>query len=232
MFGNADPIGRAVVIDKSPWRIVGIAAETRPTARRPLGATSLGEIYVPLAQRPSSTVQFVLRTQGDPLQAAREAARVVHDFDRDLAVTNVQTFAALIEDATAPYRVLTGSMMSVAVAAAAIAIIGLYGIVSFLVAQRMREFGIRRALGAQAPALFSLVFGESSLLAAIGIGFGLAGALGAGKIMRGVLVDVSPWDPITFGAVVAVRFAVAILSAYGPARRAARADPMAALRSE
>lgn len=232
VFGNADPIGRAVVIDKASWRIIGIAAETRPTARRPIGATSLGEIYVPLAQRPSSTVQFVLRTQGDPLQAAREAARVVHDFDRDLAVTNVQTFAALIEDATAPYRVLTGSMMSFAVAAAAIAIIGLYGIVSFLVAQRMREFGIRRALGARAPALFRLVFGESSILAAIGIGFGLIGALGAGKVMRVVLVNVSPWDPITLGAVVAAMFVVAILSAYGPARRAARADPMAALRSE
>ncbi|HTJ23920.1 MAG TPA: FtsX-like permease family protein, partial [Gemmatimonadaceae bacterium] len=115
---------------------------------------------------------------------------------------------------------------------ATIALIGLYALIAFLVAQRMREFGIRCALGADAPALFGLVLGESGKLAAIGIGFGLVGALGAGRVMRAALVDVSPADPITLGGVVVAMLVVAILATFGPARRAARADPMAALRSE
>ena len=232
VFGGTDPIGQSLVIDSASWRVVGVAAETRPDARRAPGTTSLGEIYLPLAQRPSSVVQCVLRTQGDPLQAAHAAIRVVQDFDRDLAVTDVQSFANLIHDATTPYRILTGSMISFAVAAACIALIGLYALVAFLVAQRMREFGIRCALGADAPQLFGLVLGESGKLAAIGIGVGLVGALGAGRVMRAALVDVSPADPLTLGAVVGAMFVIAILAALGPARRAAHADPMSALRSE
>lgn len=232
LFGSADPIGRSLRIGDASWRIVGVAGETRPNARRAPGATSLGEVYLPLAQRPTNTMQYVLRTQGDPLGAAHEAMRVVHDYDRDLAVTEVQSLSNMIHDATTPYRILTGSMISFATAAAAIALIGLYGLIAFLVAQRMREFGIRCALGADAPRLFGLVLGESGKLAAIGIAVGLLGALGAGRVMRAALVDVSPADPITLGGVVVAMFVVAILAAAGPARRAARADPMAALRSE
>lgn len=232
MFGSADPIGQALTINKASWRIVGVAAETRPTARRAPGVTSVGEIYLPLAQRPSNTMQYVLRTQGDPLGAAQDAMRIIHDYDRDLAVTDVQSFAALIHDATTPYRIFTGSMISFAIAAATIALIGLYALIAFLVAQRMREFGIRRALGADAPTLFGLVLGESGTLAAIGVGVGLLGALGAGRVMQAALVDVSPADPITLGGVVIAMFVVAMLATLGPARRAARADPMAALRSD
>jgi len=232
VFGDTDPIGQSLVIDSASWRVVGVAAETRPDARRAPGITSLGEIYLPLRQRPSGVVQCVLHTQGDPLQAAPAALRVVHDFDRDLAVTDVQSFANLIHDATTPYRILTGSMISFAIAAACIALIGLYALIAFLVAQRMREFGIRCALGADARRLFGLVLGESAKLAAIGVGIGLMGALGAGRVMRAALVDVSPADPLTLGAVVGAMLLIATLAALGPARRAAHADPMSALRSE
>lgn len=232
LFGGADPIGQTLVIDHAPRRIVGVAAETRPDARRAPGVTSLGEVYLPLAQRPSSTMQVILRTRGDPLPVAQDAMRVVHDYDRDLAVAEPQTYAAVIHDATTPYRILTGSMISFAIVAATIALIGLYALVAFLVAQRMREFGIRCALGADAPQLFGLVLGESGRLAAIGIGIGLVGALGAGRVMRVALVDVSPVDPVTLGGVVIAMLVVAMLATVGPARRAARADPMAALRSD
>jgi putative ABC transport system permease protein len=232
VFGDTDPIGQSLVIDSASWRVVGVVAETRPDARRAPGITSLGEIYLPLRQRPSGVVQCVLRTQGDPLQAAPAALRAVHDFDRDLAVTDVQSFANLIHDATTPYRILTGSMISFAIAAACIALIGLYALIAFLVAQRMREFGIRCALGADARRLFGLVLGESGKLAAIGVGIGLVGALGAGRVIRAALVDVSPADPLTLGAVVGAMLLIATLAALGPARRAAHADPMSALRSE
>jgi len=211
---------------------VGVAAETRPDARRPLAVTTVGEIYLPLAQAPTNALQFVVRTHAEPLQLARRAMATVHEFDRDLAVTDVQTFAAVVDNASAPYRVFTGAMISFAAAAATIALIGLYAIVSFVVAQRMREFGIRRALGAETAGLFRLVLGESAVLAAIGVGIGVLGALGAGRVMRVVLVDVSAGDPLTLAATVGTMMLVAVGAAYGPARRAAKADPMVALRNE
>ncbi|MFI5228602.1 MAG: ADOP family duplicated permease [Gemmatimonadales bacterium] len=232
MFGSANPIGQALVIDSASWRIVGVASETRPNARRAPGETSVGDIYVPLAQRPSSSVQLVLRTRNDPLLAAHDAMRVIHDYDRDLAVSDVQSFAKLIDDANTPYRIFTGSMISIASAAAATALIGLYALIAFLVAQRMREFGIRLALGADARSLFGLVLGESGKLSAIGIGVGLVGALGAGRVMRAALIEVSPADPITLGGVVVAMFVVTILATLGPARRAARVDPVVALRAD
>jgi putative ABC transport system permease protein len=232
VFGTTAPIGQTLVIDKVPWRIVGVAAETRPNARRQLAVTTLGEIYLPLAQRPTTVLQFVVRTRGQPLQLARDAMATVHEFDRDLAVTQVQTFAALVDNALAPYRVFTGVMIGFAMAALTIALIGLYGIVSFVVAQRTREFGIRRALGAETAGLFRLVLGESAVLAAIGVGIGVLGALGAGRVMRVALVDVSAGDPVTLGATVVVMMLVAVGAAYGPARRAARVDPMVVLRDE
>ena len=232
VFGNTDPIGHALIIDKTAWRIVGVAAETRPNARRPVAVTTVGEIYLPLAQRPTSALQFVVRTHAEPLPLAREAIQTVYEFDRDLAVTDMQTFAAVVDDASAPYRVFTGAMISFAAAAAAIALIGLYGIVSFVVAQRMREFGIRRALGAETAGLFRLVLGESAVLAAIGVGIGVLGTLGAGRVMRLVLIDVSAGDPLTLAVNVGTMMLVAVGAAYGPARRAAKADPMIALRNE
>jgi hypothetical protein len=232
VFGATDPIGQTLILDKTPWRIVGVAAETRPNARRPLAVTTVGEIYLPLAQRPSNTLQFVVRTRMEPLQLAREAMRIVHEFSRDFAVTEVQTFTALVDNASAPYRVFTGVMIGFAAAAATIAVIGLYGIITFVVAQRMREFGIRRALGAETAGLFRLVLGESAMLAAIGVGIGVLGALGAGKAMRTVLVNVSAGDPLTLAAVVSSMMIVAVVAAFGPAKRAATADPMVALRNE
>jgi putative ABC transport system permease protein len=232
MFGSANPIGQALVIDGASWRIVGVAGETRPNARRAPGETSVGDVYVALAQRPSSGVQLVLRTRDDPLLTAHDAVRVIRDYDRDLAVSDVQSFAKLIDDANTPYRIFTGSMVSIASAAAATALIGLYALIAFLVAQRMREFGIRLALGADSRSLFGLVLGESGRLTAIGIGLGLAGAVGAGRVLRAALIDVSSADPFVLGGVVIAMFVVAMLATLGPARRAARADPIAALRSE
>jgi putative ABC transport system permease protein len=230
--GGANPIGPALVIDGASWRIVGVAGETRPNARRAPGETSVGDVYVALAQRPSSGVQLVLRTRDDPLLTAHDAVRVIHGYDRDLAVSDVQSFAKLIDDANTPYRIFTGSMVSIASAAAATALLGLYALIAFLVAQRMREFGIRLALGADSRSLFGLVLGESGRLTAIGIGLGLAGAVGAGRVLRAALIDVSSADPFVLGGVVIAMFVVAMLATLGPARRAARADPIAALRSE
>jgi ABC-type antimicrobial peptide transport system permease subunit len=123
-------------------------------------------------------------------------------------------------------------MASFAIAAVLISAIGLYGLVSYSVAQRTREFGVRLALGAERTAVLGLVLGQGVRLAAIGAAMGIAGAIGVLGAMRSMLFGVSPMDPVTLGAVVAVIFAMALAAAYIPARRAVGVDPMRSLREE
>jgi ABC-type antimicrobial peptide transport system permease subunit len=139
---------------------------------------------------------------------------------------------SVVRDDLAPDQVFAGSMVVLAVAAVLISAIGLYGVISYGVAQRMREFGIRRALGAESTALLSLVLGQGARLAATGAALGLVGALAATRILRAVLFGVSPTDPLTLAAVVAAMCAVGVAAAYVPARRATRVDPMVSLREE
>jgi predicted permease len=231
-FPTEDPIGHSLVIDSIPWQIVGVAGKTRYGARNRVISQSPGEIYRPMAQWPWRFTQFVVRTHGEPLQSAPEAMRVVRNFDRDLAVTRVTTLESVVRDDLAPDQVFAGSMVVLAVAAVLISAIGLYGVISYGVAQRMREFGIRRALGAESTALLSLVLGQGARLAATGAALGLVGALAATRILRAVLFGVSPTDPLTLAAVVAAMCAVGVAAACVPARRATRVDPMVSLREE
>jgi predicted permease len=231
-FPNASPIGRLLVIDSTRWQIIGVAAVTRRGAHGVVSSSAPGEIYRPVLQHPGRAVQFAVRTRGDPLQSARDVMRVVGEFDRNLAVTNVSTLETVIANEGAPDRVLAGAMVGFALAAAAISMIGLYGIISNVVAQRMREFGIRRALGAEARSLVALVLGESGRVAVIGAALGLLGALATARVMSAVLVDVSPNDPVTLAGVVLLMVAVSAIASYLPARRASRVDPMLALRQE
>ena len=231
-FPTEDPIGHSLVIDSIPWQIVGVAGKTRYGARNRIISQSPGEIYRPMAQWPWRFTQFVVRTRGEPLQTAPEAMRVVRNFDRDLAVTRVATLESVVRDDLAPDQVFAGSMVVLAVAAVLISAIGLYGVISYGVAQRMREFGIRRALGAESRALLALVLGQGARLAATGAALGLVGALAATRVLRAVLFGVSPTDPLTLAAVVAAMCAVGVAAAYVPARRATRVDPMVSLREE
>jgi len=231
-FPTGSSVGRVLVIDSTRWQIVGVAADTRRGPHGTIASPAPGEIYRPMMQHPERAVQFVVRTRGDPLQSARDVMRVVNGFDRDLAVTNLSTMDQVVADGGAPDRVLAGSMIDLALAAAAIAMIGLYGIISYVVAQRMREFGIRRALGAEAHSLVALVLGESGRVAAIGSALGLVGALAAARVLSAALVDVPPNDPVTLVGVIVVMAAVSGIASYLPARRASRADPMLALRQE
>jgi predicted permease len=231
-FPTEDPIGHSVVVDSIPWQIVGVAGKTRYGARGRVISLSAGEIYRPMAQWPWRFAQLVVRTRGEPLETAPEAIRVVRNFDRDMAVTHVATLESVVRDDVAPDRVLADSMLGLAIAAVLISAIGLYGVISYGVAQRMREFGIRRALGAESSALLGLVLGQGMRLAASGAALGLLGALAAMRVLRAMLFGVSPTDPLTLAAVVAAMCAVGVGAAYVPALRATRVDPMEALREE
>jgi predicted permease len=231
-FKQQDPIGRFIRIDSLYWQIVGITGDTRYGARNRTVAMYPGEVYRPIAQWPWRQAQFVVRTRGAPLEVAPALSRVVRDFDRDLAVTRIESMEAVIDEDVAPDRLISGMMLGFALAAVVIAAIGLYGVISYSVAQRVREFGIRRALGAESSALLSLVLGQGLRLALFGSAIGLVGALATTRLMGALLYGVSPVDPLTLGAVVAAMCAVGLAAAFLPARRASVADPMESLREE
>jgi putative ABC transport system permease protein len=232
VFPKTNPIGHSLMIDSVQWRIVGVSADVRRSPFGAVASSALGDIYLSAAQWSPRSMELAVRTTGEPATVAREVEHGIHEFGRDFAVSNVSPLATVVAEAEAPARVLADSIVTLAVAAVLISSIGLYGTVSFFVARRMREFGIRRALGADARSVRSLVLREGSRLAITGASIGLVGALGAGRIMRAVLVDVSPADATTLAAVTALMCIVGLGAAYGPARRAARADPMVSLRQE
>jgi predicted permease len=231
-FKELDPIGQYIKIDSLYWQVVGIAGDTRYGARNRKPATYPGEIYRPIAQWPWRQAQFVVRTHGNPLDVAPALQGVVRDFDRDLAVTRIQTMSSVITEDVAPDRLISGMMLGFAGAAMLIAAIGLYGVISYGVAQRVREFGIRRALGAESSALVSLVLGQGVRLAGTGALLGVIGAIATTRLMRSVLYGVSPGDPLTLGGVVVTMCIVGLAASYLPARRASLADPMVSLREE
>jgi putative ABC transport system permease protein len=231
-FPGEQPIGRFITIDTLDWQIVGIAASTRFGARNRNVAMYPGEIYRPVAQWPWRQAQFVARTRGNPSAAGPAIEAAVRAFDRDLAVTRVEPMEAVIDEDVASDRLVSAMMVGFAAAAVLIAAIGLYGVISYGVAQRVREFGIRRALGADSGALLTLVLGQGLTLAVVGAGLGLVGAFASTRLMRSLLYGVSPDDPITLGTVVLAMCAVGLAASYVPARRASLADPMESLREE
>jgi ABC-type antimicrobial peptide transport system permease subunit len=163
---------------------------------------------------------------------AEPVMHAVGALDRDLAVTRVAPMEMVIAEDVAADKLLAGMMSGFALAAVLITTIGLYGLISYAVAQRTREFGIRRALGAEARALAALVLGQGLRLAALGAAIGSAVALAVMRLMRALLFGVSPADPLTLVAVASAMCAIGVAAAYAPARRATRVDPMLSLREE
>jgi predicted permease len=227
-----NPIGQGLWIgsqnvNPGPFRIAGIAADVHQNLEN---AGWHESVYVAFAQKPQPSAMLALRTEGDPLRFTNAVRERVRALDKDQAISAVRTMDDMVEEQVGQRRLLVFLLGSFAGVAVLLAVMGIYGVIAYSVAQRTREMGIRRALGAQPSDILRLVVAQGFRLALAGVVVGIAGAYGLTRLMQSVLFHVSATDPATFAGVALLFLFVALAASYIPARRATRIDPMAALR--
>jgi putative ABC transport system permease protein len=190
------------------------------------------EIYWPYRQRPRYATYLLIRTSTDPTSAIRPVERRLQALDPDMEISTFSTMGQLVGRQLVRPRFNMSLMGVFASVALMLAAIGIYGVISYSVAQRTREIGIRVALGAGEREIVRSVLGRGMALTITGVALGLAGALGVTRLLASLLVGVRPTDPLTFTAIAMLLVLVALLACYVPARRATRVDAIVALRSE
>jgi len=230
-----DPLGRSIVFGpdrdrNTPWTIIGVVGNIRDGA---LGSPIRPEMYRCICQGlPFFGGWFVIRTAGDPRAAIRAVEARVRNFDRDQSIFDVKTMDERRDEALAPQRfqlLLIGIFAGIAIL---LATAGVYGVMSYLVARRTREIGIRVAMGARPADVLAMVMGESALLVVAAIISGLGGAWALTRYVRSMLFGVTELDASTFVLAPVALAMVVMVACLGPARRAVRVDPMTALREE
>jgi putative ABC transport system permease protein len=189
-------------------------------------------MFYPLLQEPLPFMSLVVRTDADPKSLATTVAREVRAVDPDEPVYDVKTMDERLGESVSPQRLTTLLVVAFAALAMTLAGVGIYGVISYSVAQRTHEIGIRLALSAQKGDVLRLVLRQGLLLTLVGIGLGLAGAFALTRVMSGLLYGVTATDPLTFACVAAVLTLVALAACLLPTRRATKVDPMVALRYE
>jgi putative ABC transport system permease protein len=230
---NQNPIGKRLDIglgEKANWQeIVGVVADVR---RQGLDASTTSEIYVPHRQIPASAMALVIRSTSDPATLATAVRLRVAEVDKEQPIFNVQTMQEVVSNSLSGRRMSTVLLAAFAGCAMLLASIGIYGVVSYWVSQRTREIGIRSALGARQSDILRLVLGHGMLLAVAGTTIGLTAALALTRFLASLLFGVSSHDVIAVAAAAAALIAVALVASYIPAHRAAKVDPLIALRFE
>ena len=224
-----DPIGRRVTVSGRTFTVVGVA---RNAKYRLLHYAPAPMVFLPLYQSPRDEVIVHLRVAGDPGAMATLLDRTVEGLDPDLPVFGITTLQASMQFGSIFERLAATLVGSFGLLALALAAIGLYGVVAFATRQRTREVGIRMALGAQKGDVFRLVIGQGLRMALVGVGIGIVGALALTRFLGSLLYGARPTDPLTFIGVSLLLTVVVVIACYGPARRAAKVDPMKALRYE
>jgi predicted permease len=231
---NENPIGKHIRFGApDPWRtIVGVAAHTKHSNLA--GDFAKGKFYfaLPQVQFPLQAATLMVRTETDPSHMVTPLREAVRAVDPSLAVSQIRTMTDMISQSLESRRFVVTLLGVFAILALLLAVIGLYGVISYSVTQRTPELGIRMALGAQRSEVLALVVGHGMKLAAIGAAIGLAASVALGRLLSNQLFRVSSFDPITFALTAVVLIGAALLACYIPARRATRVDPMNALRYE
>jgi putative ABC transport system permease protein len=232
-FPGEDPLGKRVTIymkdDNRPCEIVGVVGDSK---HMNLDAEVKPMSYWPHPELTYSGMTLVIRTQGEPTAVANAARNVIRSLDPEQPVADVRTMESLIGISMARARFNTLSLAIFAVLAMLLAGVGIYGVMGYSVAQRTREIGVRMALGARAADALWLVVRKGMSLAFAGVAIGLAASFALTRLMKTLLFGVSATDPLTFAGIPLLLALVALLACLIPARRAAKVDPMVALRYE
>jgi predicted permease len=239
-FGDIDPLGRTVLLgaDKHRLTVIGIVEDARESRLREEPPPA---VYTAIAQSPVDSdggggiprrVTVTLRTAGDPLGYAASVRRAIHALNREAVLTYVRTMDQQVDASIVRERMLAGVSAAFSLLAVLLAAVGLYGTISYGIARRMPELGLRIALGATPAGTRWRVVGETVGLAAIGIVIGLSATLGATRVVASFLFGLSERDPATLAAVASILLAIACVAGYLSGRRAAAVDPIRALRAE
>jgi putative ABC transport system permease protein len=202
---------------------------------RPDETADLIQVYVPVTQEPIDDIYMVVRPASGRAEALAPAVRAAIgriDKDQLVSIRDVRTLDNVAQEATSRYRFRAQLVMAFAVLALLLAMVGLFGVLGYSVQQRMRDFGVRRALGATTGDVLRLVVKSAAVVIAIGAAIGLGLAIALGRLLATMLFGVEPMDPVTFAFVTLVLAVTAAISTAGPAWRATRVDPIRALRQE
>jgi predicted permease len=243
VFKDSEPLGQHLIVQRTKTnarssRVVGVVSDLKQFS---LNSLAPAAVFVPLAQVPDDlllvarqfvTIKFALKTAVDPLTLTSSVKRTMLDVDSSLPITNVQTLEEIVSHSLKQDRFNTLLLGLFAGIGLILALIGIYGVVSYSAMQRTREIGIRLALGATAGDVLRLVVLQGMAPAIIGIIIGIAGAFGLTRLLASFLYGVTATDPITFVATAVLLSSVALVACLVPARRATKVDPMVALRYE
>jgi putative ABC transport system permease protein len=233
---NQDPIGKRIKLpfnpghDDEPWRtVVGVVRDVKQYGLDKPGASA---VYLPHAQYPVSFMTLVARTSSDPAEMLGTVRETVRQLDPDQVPVEVATMQDVMVDSVRTQRFTMFVLAAFATLALALAAVGIYGVMSYVVAQRTHEIGIRIALGARLGNIFGLVMANALSLAVAGILLGTVGAFALTRLLKSLLFGVAPTDLATFVVVCAGLGVVALVASFLPARRATKVDPLVALRKE
>jgi putative ABC transport system permease protein len=225
---GGDPVGRRIRFAGGTWRtIVGVVGDIRHSGP---AAPPRPEVYQPASQRSFPFMAFVVRTAGDPYTFAPTIRRAAAELDPSLPLANMKTMDEHIAAKLARPRFVSLLVTFFGALALILAIVGVYGVMAWSVAERRQEFAIRMALGARGGMLARMVMRRAITLAGIGISAGIAGARAGTRVLMGLLYAVRPADPFTFALIAVTVAAVAFAACYVPVRRAAATDPAGLLR--
>jgi len=229
-----DPLGRRMQLHADgPWfQIVGIVADVHQMG---LNEAPRQEMYFPYWQAEKNWFtprDLAIRTAGDPMALVASVKNAIASIDRDQPISDIKPMDQWLDEEVASRQIQTTLLGSFAALALILACVGIYGVLAYVVTQRTQEIGLRVALGADSSSIFRAVARQGMSLAGIGIALGVAASLALSSVLQSLLFDVKPTDPLTYLSASAVFAVVALLACYIPARRAAKVDPLVALRYE